>query len=110
MKLVKIVLLAVVLSIIIYYTPSIFIGFTASTVGAGYKSIVTTLATSTVTEEALRAYAETILQTNTTEASPIPSIIKAEGLKEYYQVFIYNVILSMVIAMIVFTFTRRMYK
>jgi len=110
LKLVKIILLAVVLSIIVYYMPSIFLGFTASTMGAEYKSIVTALATSTVTEEVLRGYSETILQTNTTEASPIPSIIKAEGLEEYYQAFIYNVILSMVIAMIVFTFTRGMYK
>jgi len=110
LKLMKIILLAVVLSIIIYYMPSIFLSFTASTVGAEYKPMVTTLATSTVTEEKLRAYAETTLQTNTTEAPSTSSITQAKGLEEYYQIFIYNVILSMVIAMIVFTFTRKIYK
>jgi branched-subunit amino acid ABC-type transport system permease component len=110
LKLVKIILLAVVLSIIVYYMPSIFLGLTASTVGAEYKPMVTTLATSTVTKETLRAYAETALQTNTTEAPSIPSITQAKGLEEYYQIFIYNIILSMVIAVIVFTFTRKIYK
>jgi len=110
LKMVKIILLAVVLSIIVYYMPSIFLGFTASTVGAEYKPLITTLATSRVTEETLRGYAETILQNNITEVPSTPSITQAEELEEYHQIFIHNVILSMLIAMIVFTFTRKIYK
>lgn|GEM_PF-1485401 len=108
LKLLKVIMLAVIFSIMVYYTPSIFLGFTEKTIGEEYKSAVATLATST--EQTLRAYAENTSQTTTTETLSTPSILQVKGLEEYHQIFIYNIILSIVIAMMVFTFTRRIYK
>ena len=108
MKLPRIIILAIILSIIVYYTPSIFLGFTGQTLGEEYKPVIATSATPT--EQTLRAYAENTSQTTTTEALSTPTIIQVRGLEEYHQIFIYNIILSIVIAMMVFTFTRRIYK
>lgn len=108
MKLLKVIMLAVILSIIVYYTPSIFSDYRMKTVGEEYKPVIATSATPT--EQTLRAYAENTSQTTTTEALSTPTIIQVRGLEGYHQIFIYNIILSIIIAMMAFTFTKKIYK
>lgn len=93
LKLAKMIILAILLSIVAYYAPSIFLSFIARVPGVGYMAEITPEAPPTTTEEeTLRALTETV-----------------ERLEGYYQVFIYNIILSITIALIAFTVIRKIY-
>lgn len=109
LKLAKIVVLAVSIAVIVYYAPSILIGFSARTLVSQLEYKPPPTATSTTEEATLRAYAENtsktiIAQTTTT------NMLKVEELGTHYQEFIYNLILSITIALIAFTIISRIYK
>ena len=111
MKLAKIIVLAVSIAVIVYYAPSFLIGLNARTLTSEpeYKPLPKATATSTTEEETLRAYAENTSKTIAAE-SITTSMLKVGEPGTYNQEFIYNLILSITIALVAFTITSRIYK
>lgn len=110
LKLAKMVVLAIILSILVYYVPSLFIGFRTGIAGIDYTSLTTTEVVPQVAKETLRVFTDNSTQNTTTEPSLEKNIVQADELREYPQSFIYNIILSIAIATFVFTIFRRLHK
>lgn len=110
MKLVKIIGLAIILSIIVYYVPSFFIGFSASTVSPERKTLAAIVIDTQTKEETLRVFVDNSTQNTVAESTLEKSLVEGGALRNTTQMFIYNIVISMIAAIIVFTIVRRIYR
>lgn len=110
MKLVKRIVSAIILSIIVYYVPSLFIEFRASTVGIEYETPAAAVVVSQTDKETLRVFAENLTKNITTESNIEKDATQASGLGEYPQIFVYNIVISIITATIVSAIVKRIYK
>lgn len=112
LKLVKMIVIAVLSAVIVYYVPSILLGYNARIPISQpeYKPLGTAISGSEMEKEAtIRAYAENVSKIIIAEASSTAGILNTEQLGDRHRVFIYNFIFSIAIAAIAFTIIRRVY-
>lgn len=110
MKLVKIVGLAVILSIIVYYMPSFFIGFSVSTIGIERKTLAPTIVDTRTDVGTLRFFADNSTQNTVAGSTLEKGSVQDGAMGKPIQIFISNIFISMITAMMAYTIVRRIYR
>lgn len=98
MRLIKLIVFAVILSIVVYYAPAVLTTFTITSPAVEYEAAnVTRLGPMVESDENV-----------TVQSTPLLQVYREEsGNAEYMQVYVYNLTLSLAVTLAVFIVVRR---